>query len=176
MQRLIITPVFCLLSLIFSVGLALPATALQTTQSAKAVCQDNQAAVDWTFSNKESASSVNVSVKDEQSGKSVVARVVAAGQAISGTLSTGKTDIAQGKITFSVTMANDEKSPQSLTASYLAIKCSPAAQTPTAAETGLPNTGPLDVFGPFIALLLASGSAWLITRNELIRNAKRNRS
>jgi len=177
MLRLKLAPVFVLVLGLLALA-PVPAYAWRISQTAKSVCENGKAAIDWTFVNNESNRSIKVVVKDERSGQSQPARTLAAGQAASGTISTGQASISSGEISFLLKWADGEKGSDIRDEKYAKINCATKPATDTKPESPvqptqpLPNTGPLDTFGPFAAFLLASGSSWLITRQELVKAAK----
>ncbi|HEX9679031.1 MAG TPA: hypothetical protein VGA08_00200 [Candidatus Saccharimonadales bacterium] len=172
--------------LVSGVGLAslyaAPALAWKTDQSANSLCEDGQALIDWTFTNKESNKKMIVTVKVNETGKVLAPKQADAGATIGGTIDAEAEKLTAGTLTFELKWADGTKGVDSRQASYSAIECEQPKvisdtdeepKTTPPAET-LPNTGPAAFIGLYGAITAASGAAWLVTKKELA-NTLRNR-
>jgi hypothetical protein len=124
-----------------------------TAQSASAACTASGiAAITATFTNTETSSSkaMDVTVKDNQTGKSVSMGTVNARQTKTVSIDTGRTSLSSNKVTFSLKWTSGASGTDSRTASYPAVSTCPTPtktptptlpKTPTPATTACPTPG-----------------------------------
>jgi hypothetical protein len=115
-----------------AIVLALSATsgayAWQTKQSANAVCEGPNPVIRWEFKNKEPNKdkwSMDVVVKDSNTGKSQGPVTAAAGETISGSIDASGNTLASGHVTFDLTWTDGRHGKDSFKAKYSAVECQP---------------------------------------------------
>lgn len=129
-------------SLLFAIPLI--ASAWSTSQSAEAVCtRSGTADIDVKFTNTESdqSNAMNVVAKDDQTGNSINLGTVESKQTKTGEITTNRTSLGNGMVTFSLTWAHKSGS-DSRTASYSGVNCQPPTPTPTPRPTSTPTPTP----------------------------------
>lgn len=176
-------------AIILAAALSLPvgaqsAQSLNVGASAETVCIDKKVRIDWTFTNLEDKP-ITLLVKDNQHGQTSTSINVEPDEVLTSSFKTTAKSSQSGQLEFTITPSGQEKKQQ-IQADYSGITCAeevtpadteepaaPADQPEVLAqESSLPNTGPLDGLMFYLALVLASGSAWLVTRQELNQTLK----
>jgi len=116
-----------------------------TTQSASSACASNGtgAIISASFTNTEAPSSsteMNVTVKDQQTGKSVSLGSIKGGSTKTGSLATGRETLNAGSVTFALSWTDGHSGTDTRTASYKAVsQCLPK---PTPTPTPTPTVPP----------------------------------
>jgi hypothetical protein len=119
-----------------------------TSQSASSVCaaDGSGANISATFSNTEprqSSTAMDVTVKDQQSGKSTNMGSVKGGDTKTVTIGTGKKSLSAGSVTFYLSWTDGHNGTDTRTASYKAVNnCIAPTPTPTRVPTPTPTTPP----------------------------------
>ena len=117
-----------------------------TDQSATSSCPavGTSAIITVSFSNTEpnlNSLSMDVSVVDRQSGKSVSLGSIRGGQTKTGVIQTGKATLASGTVDFNLKWTDGHSGTDSRTASYRSVSnCYPSNPTPTTPK--YPSTSP----------------------------------
>jgi hypothetical protein len=116
-----------------------------TDQSAATICPPDGSGVNInvTFSNTEptrNSTSMDVTVKDRQTGKTVNLGSIQGGQTKSGVIATGKTTLSAGTVDFNLKWTDGHSGIDSKTATYKAVtNCNPPTPTPTKPPTITPT-------------------------------------
>lgn len=118
-----------------------------TSQSASTACatDGSGAIIAATFTNTESRSSstdMNVTVKDQQTGKSVNMGSIRGGDTKTENINTGKTTLNAGSVTFSLSWTDGHSGTDSRTASYKAVSYCVSTPTPTPYPSPTPTVPP----------------------------------
>lgn len=121
----------------------------QTTQSASTACASNGsgALISATFTNTEprsSSTAMDVTVKDQQTGKTANMGSILGGDTRTATINTGRSSLNAGSVTFALSWSDGHSGTDSRTASYKAVsKCvATPTPTPTKKPTPTPTTPP----------------------------------
>jgi hypothetical protein len=118
------------------------------TQSASTACATDGSGINITvtFTNTETPSSsttMNVTAKDQQTGKSVNMGSIKGGVTKTSTIATGKTTLNAGTVTFALSWTDGHSGTDSRTANYSAVsKCVQPTPTPTYPPTPTPTVPP----------------------------------
>ena len=166
MKQLFSSPKFITIAVALIAIIAIPLTIIQvqsqqnlqqeaegilwlTNQSASATCPADGSGVtiNVIFTNtepKKSSTAMDVTAKDSQSGKSVDMGSIQGGSTSSNTITTGKSSLKSGSVTFLLTWTDGHKGSDSRTASYKSVSnCAPQpTATPTPYPTGQPTPTP----------------------------------
>lgn len=116
-----------------------------TNQSASTTCaaDGSGAVISATFINTETRTSslaMKVTVKDQQTGKSVSMGTIQGGDSKTSTIDTGQTQLNAGSVTFNLSWADGHSGTDTRTASYKAVsKCTPTPTPPTPTPTTPPG-------------------------------------
>lgn len=104
-----------------------PATAWSTNQGSSSYCSDsNSAVIDWSFTNTEKnepSLSMDVVVKDNQTGVTSDKVTVPGGQTAKGTIDTGESNLGAGTLTYTLTWTDGRSGIDTRTSSYDATEC-----------------------------------------------------
>ena len=118
-----------------------------TTQSASTQCatDGNGANITVSFTNTEplkTSTAMNVTAKDQQTNKSVNMGSIKGGSSKSSTISTGKTSLQAGTVTFLLSWTDGHSGTDSRTATYHAVSSCIPTPTPTTTPTPYPTGQP----------------------------------
>jgi len=118
-----------------------------TSQSASTACATDGSGADITasFTNTEPRSTstdMNVTVKDQQTGKSVNMGSIRGGATKTSTIKTGRTRLNAGSVTFNLSWTDGHSGIDSRTASYKAVNSCTPSPTPTPIPSPTPTTPP----------------------------------
>lgn len=115
-----------------------------TNQSASSACATDGtgAIISATFTNTElpsSSTEMNVTVKDNQTGKTADLGSIQGGDTRTGTIQTGKSSLQAGTVTFNLSWTNGQSGTDTRTANYYAVsQCIAPTPTPTITTTPTP--------------------------------------
>lgn len=162
MRQLISSPKFITITIAFLALIVIPITLIQiqgqqiftphaetilwyTNQSASSVCsQDNSGAnISTSFTNTEqrqSSTAMNITVTDQQTGKSVNMGSVQGGDTKTATIITGKNSLNAGTVTFYLSWTDGHSGTDTRTANYTPVNGCLTQPTPT--TTNLPSPTP----------------------------------
>lgn len=119
-----------------------------TNQSASTVCPPggSGAIINVTFSNTEpdrTSLSMDVTVNDRQTGKTVNLGTIRGGQTKSGIISTGRPTLSAGTVDFALKWTDGHAGIDSRSATYNAVfNCNPPPPTPTTSPSVSPTSKP----------------------------------
>lgn len=107
---------------VMTAALPLSASAWQVNYSAKSVCKDNSAVVNWTFTNTEPKGaqwSMNVEFSDVQTGGKAV-KTVNPGETVNGSFTSAKTKLSNGSVTIKMLWTDGRSGVDTRTTAYQA--------------------------------------------------------
>jgi hypothetical protein len=125
-----------------------------TNQSASTACapDGSGANIAATFTNSEprtTSTAMNVTVKDQQTGKSVSMGSITGGNTKTTVIETGKTSLNASTVTFDLSWTDGHSGTDSRTASYTSVsKCTTTQPTPTVPQQSTPTPTPLPSGAP----------------------------
>lgn len=109
------------------------AEAWHTSQSAQAVCENNTAVINFSFTNTDTQAMI-VKAKDEQTGKIVDLNTVQPGETTNGTITTEQTSLNDGVVHFLLTWAKGSGN-DTIVSNYSAVSCNQSVSNPTPTAT-----------------------------------------
>lgn len=126
-----------------------------TDESASTACSPDGsgANIAATFTNSEapgSSTAMNITVTDQQTGKSVNMGSITGGDTKTSVISTGKTSLKAGEVTFALSWTNGQSGTDTKTANYNAVNQCVAQTTPTPTLPVTPTPLPSGVPTPTI--------------------------
>ena len=164
MRHLLTSPKFITITIAIIALIAIPLTLIEiqsqqslrqnaetilwaTNQSASTTCATDGSGADITvtFINTENSSpsmAMNVTAKDQQTGKSVNMGTIIGGDSKTSAIATGKTNLNAGSVTFNLSWTDGHSGTDSRTASYNAVSSCNPLPTPTTNPTPSPTTPP----------------------------------
>lgn len=173
-MRLLVTTAIVLASVISSLAYAQGSGELNVGVSASVACQQDFVRIDWTMTNLEDKN-IEVIASDQTHNEQSSAVSAEPNETITSSFTTDARQTEAGEVSFKLTAESGKTTEKSAT--YDAKVCSeepedePAVAADTAPQTppaqDLPTTGPLDGIALYMAMTLATASAWLVTRKEL---------